>query len=72
MWIWNCRIAGRDASRRLSIESAAMRRSVGRPVPPADCRIVAISRANGMAVATRDVRDFEDMGIEVINPWTVG
>ena len=39
------------------------------PVAPADCQIAAIARARGMAVATRNVRDVEDMGIEVVDPW---
>ena len=49
---------------------AAMRRSAGRPVPPADCQIAAIARSRDMAVATRNVRDFEDIDIEVVDPWT--
>ena len=48
---------------------AARRRSAGRPVAPADCQIAAIARSRGMAVATRNVRDFEDADIEVIDPW---
>ena len=55
---------------RVYAEIAAMRRSAGRPVPPADCQIAAIARSRDMAVATRNVRDFEDMDIEVIDPWT--
>lgn len=51
-------------------EIAAARRTVGRPVPPADCQIAAIARSRGMAVATRNVRDFEDMHIEIIDPWS--
>ena len=47
---------------------AAMRRAAGRTVPPADCRIAAIARSRGMAMATRNVRDFENIGIEVIDP----
>ena len=31
--------------------------------------IAAIARSLGMAVATRNVRDFEGVGIDVINPW---
>ena len=50
-------------------EIAATRRSAGRPVAPADCQIAAIARSRNMAVATRNVRDFEDMGIEIIDPW---
>ena len=57
---------------RAFAEVAAMRRSAGRPVPTADCQIAAIARSRGMAVATRNIRDFEGMGIEVINPWKVG
>ena len=48
---------------------AAKRRFAGRAAAPADCQIAAIARARGMAVATRNVRDFEDMGIDVFNPW---
>ena len=49
---------------------ASARRAAGRPVPTADCQIAAIARSRGMAVATRNVRDFVDMGIDVIDPWT--
>ena len=49
---------------------AAVRRSAGRPVAPADCQIASIAASRDMAVATRNVRDFEDMGIEVVDPWT--
>ena len=48
---------------------AAKRRFAGRAVAPADCQIAAIAQARGMAVATRNVRHFEDMGIDVFNPW---
>ena len=56
---------------RAYAEIAAVRRSAGRPVAPADCQIAAIARSRNMAVATRNVRDFEDMGIEIIDPWAV-
>ena len=36
----------------------------------ADAQIAAIALANGMPLATRNVRDFEDMGVEIIDPWT--
>ena len=48
---------------------AALRRSAGRPVAPADCQIAATAASRGMAVATRNVRDFEGMGIEILDPW---
>ena len=49
---------------------AAARRSAGRPFAPADCQIAAIARSRGMAVVTRNLRDFEDIGVEVVDPWT--
>jgi len=48
---------------------AAARRSAGRPVASADCQIAAIAMAGRMRVATRNVRDFEHMGVEIVNPW---
>ena len=58
-----------DAAREYA-DIASARRSAGRIVPPADCQIAAIARSRGMVVATRNVRDFEDIEIEVVNPWT--
>lgn len=49
---------------------AAARRAAGRSLSQADGQIAAIARSHGMAVATRNVRDFENMGIELFNPWT--
>lgn len=41
----------------------------GRAVSMADAQIAAICRTHGAPIATRNVRDFEFPGIEVINPW---
>ena len=54
---------------RAYAEIAAARRSAGRPAAQGDCQVAAIARARGMAVATRNVRHFEFMGIDVIDPW---
>ena len=53
---------------------AAARRAAGMPVKYFDCQIAAIARARGWSVAfsTRNVRDFEGCGIDVINPWLSG
>ena len=48
---------------------AARRRAVGRSTSPADCQVAAIAAARGMAVATRNVGGFDDMGIDMIDPW---
>ena len=59
-----------SAAARAYAEIAAGRRSAGRPIAPADCQIASIARSRGMAVITRNVRDFEGIGIEVVDPWT--
>ncbi len=48
---------------------AASRRATGRPISAQDCQIAAIARANGAALSTRNVDDFTDCGIEIVNPW---
>lgn len=45
------------------------RKAERRPMKPLDAEIAAIARIRDMAVATRNIRDFEDCGIELINPW---
>jgi predicted nucleic acid-binding protein len=45
------------------------RRESGRPLSVLDGQIASIARANGFAVATRNVRDFADCGVDVINPF---
>jgi predicted nucleic acid-binding protein len=41
----------------------------GRPTHAVDALIAACAIAHGAAVATRNTRDFEPMGVSVINPW---
>ncbi len=48
---------------------ASHRRQAGKPISQFDAQIAAIARSRGAAVATRNVSDFEDCGIEVHNPW---
>jgi len=50
---------------------AAERRAAGRPISQFDCQIAAIGRVLGAAVATRNAKDFERCGVEIINPWTL-
>ena len=50
-------------------EIAAARRAAGKPIMDADCQIAAIVRACDAAIVTRNVKDFEGCGIDVINPW---
>jgi len=60
-----------DAARAYA-EIAAARHAAGRSASQADVRIAAIARSRGMAVATRNVRDFDGMEIDIIDPWAGG
>lgn len=53
-------------------EITADRRAAGRPISQADAQIAAISRSRGARLATRNVVDFSDCGIEIVDPWTAG
>lgn len=55
--------------RRNRIAIAVTRRRKGRPMSQFDAQIAAIARSTGAAVATRNVVDFEDCGIDLVNPW---
>ena len=54
---------------RAYADIAAICRAAGRPISQPDCQIAAIAFSRGMAVATRNVRDFFETGVEVIDPW---
>ncbi|WP_241520196.1 hypothetical protein [Bifidobacterium catulorum] len=47
----------------------ADRRKAGRTIGVQDAMIVAIAKSRGAALATRNVRNFEDTGVELVNPW---
>lgn len=48
---------------------AASRRLTGRPISMADAQIAAIARSRGARVATRNVGDFEECGVDLVDPW---
>jgi hypothetical protein len=48
---------------------SAGRRRLGRPTQPLDAQIAAIALVNDATLATRNVSDFEDVGIDLVNPW---
>jgi len=41
----------------------------GRPLKVADGFIAATALEHGLTVATRNVRDFADLGVKLFNPW---
>ena len=48
---------------------AAFRRQIGKPISQADAQIAAISRANRAVLATRNIPDFCDCQLILIDPW---
>ena len=51
-------------------EIFAQRHAAGRPISQADYQIAAIARSREASIATRNVRDFEGVGVEFIDPWS--
>lgn len=53
----------------LPVASAWGRRPREQPLPVIDGLIAATARVNGLTVVTRNVKDFERSGVEVLNPF---
>jgi predicted nucleic acid-binding protein len=50
-------------------EIAADREAAGRPIATADAVIAATCRTRGAVLATRNAKDFDLTGVDVVNPW---
>lgn len=50
-------------------EIFAARQAMGRPVGPMDAMIAAICLVNDATLATRNVRDFDGLGMKLVNPF---
>jgi len=48
---------------------AARHRAKGKPISQSDAQIAAIALVHRAALATRNVRDFEQCGLRLIDPW---
>ena len=48
---------------------AANRKNLGQPISQFDAMIAAATASRGATLATRNLRDFADCGIRLINPW---
>ncbi len=51
-------------------EVVSRRERLARPISTADAVIAAIALCHGAQLATRNSRDFEAIGLELINPWS--
>lgn len=58
---------GRAAARYAEVVCG--REALGRPIGVADAQIAAICRTVDAALATRNIEDFTETGIKLINPW---
>ena len=58
-----------EPAARIYGELMGDRRELGLPMSLPDGQIAAIARRDHLAVATRNVVDFENCGIEVVNPF---
>jgi hypothetical protein len=64
------RVLAFDGSAAPSFASVvAKRRQGGRPISQADAQIAAIAACHGARIATRNVGDFEECGVGLVNPW---
>lgn len=52
-------------------EIMGRRKELGQPLGILDAQIASIARSNGYSVATRNVQDFVQCGIEIINPFAL-
>jgi predicted nucleic acid-binding protein len=48
---------------------ASDRRRAGRPISHFDAQIAAIARSTGAVLATRNLADFDDCGVTLVDPW---
>lgn len=67
------------AGRVLSFDGRATRRwgelralteRMGRPRPALDLQLAATAAASDLTLATRNVADFEGLGLDILDPWT--
>jgi predicted nucleic acid-binding protein len=50
-------------------EVLGARTAIGRPITTADAQLAGMCLVWGAAPATRNTKDFEGLGIDLINPW---
>ena len=48
---------------------ASLRRQIGKPIAQADAQIAAIALSKNAVLATRNIADFCDCQITLVNPW---
>jgi predicted nucleic acid-binding protein len=68
-------VLGRFESRILTVDSTIALRCAGLHIPDPrserDALIAATALVHGMTVVTRNVSDFAETGVNILNPWDV-
>lgn len=59
-----------ESAARVYGELMGERKELGRPMSLPDGQIAAIARRNHLAIATRNVADFENCGVDIVNPFS--
>jgi predicted nucleic acid-binding protein len=59
-----------EPAARVYAELQAKSRAAGHPLSVEDGMIAAICRSRGVALATRNVKDFQGLGLDLVNPWS--
>ena len=68
-------LPGFFAGRILGVDAAVADRwgrlvaQAGRPLPAVDSLLAATATQHGLILVTRNVRDVQGLGVQVINPW---
>jgi predicted nucleic acid-binding protein len=73
-WALNDLLGGRvlDFDRRAALVAARWYghcRRNGRPLQTTDMQMAAIAICRNIPLATRDIGDFADIGVKLVNPW---
>ena len=58
-----------EAAAHVFAEICQMRKRTGRPLATEDGMIAAICISRGATLATRNTKDFADLGMDLLNPW---
>lgn len=58
-----------DPAARFYARLQESRRAAGQPLSVEDGMIAAVCRHRGARLATRNIKDFQGLGINLINPW---
>ncbi|RGE20723.1 type II toxin-antitoxin system VapC family toxin [Leucobacter sp. wl10] len=61
--------AGRVLDVDIAVARAAARMHVPDPRAERDALIAATAQVHGLTVATRNLKDFESLGVELLSPW---